>query len=85
MALPALQAPTHRTGPYGTVLYGQYRVQCQARPHDSELRKAIDQGYCDHRGYQVHTDSFYPEGLEAARYIGCYLGHPPIATSHIVS
>jgi hypothetical protein len=57
----------------------------QARPHDFELRKAIDQGYCDHRGYQVHTDSFYPEGLEAARYIGCYLGHPPIATSHIVS
>ena len=57
----------------------------QARPHDSELRKAIDQGYCDHRGYQVHTDSFYPKGLEAARYIGRYLGHPPIATSHIVS
>ena len=56
----------------------------QARPHDPELRKAIDQGYCDHRGYQVHTDSFYPEGLEAARYIGRYLGHPPIATSHIV-
>jgi hypothetical protein len=56
----------------------------QARPHDPELRKAIDQGYCEHRGYQVHTDSFYPEGLEVARYIGRYLGHPPIATSHIV-
>jgi hypothetical protein len=40
----------------------------QARPHERELHKAIDQGYCDHRGYQVHTDSFYPEGLEAARY-----------------
>ncbi len=55
----------------------------QARPHDPELRKAIDQGYRDHRGYQVHTDSFYPKGLNAAQYIGRYLGHPPLATSHI--
>jgi len=56
----------------------------QARPHDLKLRQAIEQGYRDHRGYQVHTESFYPEGLEAARYIGRYLGHPPLATSHII-
>ena len=55
----------------------------QARPFDQELRQAIDQGYRDHRGFQVHTDSFYPKGLDAARYIGRYLGHPPLATSHI--
>jgi hypothetical protein len=50
----------------------------QARPFDQELRKAIDQGYQGHRGYQVHTDRFYPKGLDAARYIG----HPPLVTSH---
>jgi Transposase zinc-binding domain/Putative transposase len=55
----------------------------QARPHDQELRRAIEQGYRDHRGFQVHTDSFYPKGLAAAQYIGRYLGHPPLATSHI--
>ena len=31
----------------------------------------------------VHTESFYPKGIEAARYIGRYLGHPPLATSHL--
>ena len=56
----------------------------EARPHDDKLRQAIGQGYRDHRGYQVHTDSFYPKGLDAARYIGRYLGHPPLATSHII-
>lgn len=55
----------------------------QAIPFDQELRQAIEQGYRDHRGFQVHTDSFYPKGLDAARYIGRYLGHPPLATSHI--
>jgi len=30
-----------------------------------------------------HTESFYPKGIEAARYIGRYLGHPPLATSHL--
>jgi hypothetical protein len=55
----------------------------QARPFDQKLRKAIDQGYHDHRGYQVHTDSFYPKGLDAAQYIGRYLGHPPLVTSRI--
>jgi hypothetical protein len=58
---------------------------CQARPFDHELRKAVDQGYRDHRGYQVKTDSFYPKGLDAAKYIGRYLGHPPLATSHITN
>jgi hypothetical protein len=57
----------------------------QARPFDHELRKAVDQGYRDHRGYQVKTDSFYPKGLDAAKYIGRYLGHPPLATSHITN
>ena len=57
----------------------------KARPCDQKLRRAIDQGYHDHRGYQVHTDSFYPKGLDAARYIGRYLGHPPLATSHITN
>ena len=55
----------------------------QARPHDRQLQWAIAQGYRDHRGYQVHTDSFYPKGLDAAKYIGRYLGHPPLATSHL--
>ena len=27
----------------------------QARPHDHRLRRATEQGYRDHRGYQVHT------------------------------
>ena len=56
----------------------------QARPFDQKLRKAIDQGYHDHRGYQVKTDTFYPKGLDAAKYIGRYLGHPPLATSRII-
>ena len=55
----------------------------KARPFAQKLRRAIDQGYRDHRGYQVHTDSFYPKGLDAAKYIGRYLGHPPLATSRI--
>ena len=43
----------------------------------------IDDLYRRFRGFQVYTDSFYPKGLEAAKYIGRYLGHPPLATSHI--
>ena len=49
------------------------------------MQKAIDQGCRDHRGYQVHPASFYPKDLEAAKYVGRYLGHPPLATSHITS
>ena len=45
---------------------------CRTRPFNQRLRKAIDQGYHDHRGYQVKTDSFYPKGLDAAKYIGRY-------------
>ena len=55
----------------------------QAHPHDPDLQYAITQGYHDHRGFQVYTESFYPKGLEAAKYIGRYLGHPPLATSHL--
>ncbi len=53
------------------------------RPHDTDLRATIDKIYRKYRGFQVYTDSFYPKGLEAAKYIGRYLGHPPLATSHI--
>jgi Putative transposase len=55
----------------------------QAQPHDPDLQHAITQGYHDHRGFQVYTESFYPKGLDAAKYIGRYLGHPPLATSHL--
>lgn len=47
------------------------------------MRATINNLYRQHRAFQVHTDSFYPKGLEAARYIGRYLGHPPLATSHL--
>ncbi len=57
----------------------------QEWPHDQALQRAIAKGYRDHRGFQVHTESFYPQGLEAAKYIGCYLGHPPLATSHLTA
>ena len=43
----------------------------------------VAQTYSDHHGFQVHADSFYPTGLEAAQYIGRYLGHPPLATSRL--
>lgn len=49
------------------------------------MAQAVAQGYRDHRGYQVYTESFYPKGLEAAKYIGRYLGHPPLATSHLTA
>lgn len=56
----------------------------ERRPHDRDLQHVIDQTHRDHRGFQVHTESFYPKGLEAARCIGRYLGHPPLATSHLI-
>jgi hypothetical protein len=57
----------------------------QAHPNDQPLQMATQQGYRDQRGFQVSTDSFYPKGLEAAQYIGSYLGHPPLATSHLTA
>jgi Putative transposase len=57
----------------------------QARPHGPALQRANEQGYRDHRGFQVYTESFYPKGLEAAKYIGRYLDHPPLATSHLTA
>ena len=45
--------------------------------------KVIDKTFKDHHGFVVHTESFYPKGIEAARYIGRYLDHPPLATSHL--
>ncbi|MGD0751690.1 MAG: transposase [Anaerolineales bacterium] len=51
----------------------------RAHPNEPDLQHAITQGYHDHRGCQVYTESFYPKGLQAAKYIGRYLGHPPLA------
>ena len=48
-----------------------------------QLQQVIAKTYLDHHGFMVHTESFYPKGIEAARYIGRYLGHPPLATSHL--
>ena len=55
----------------------------QLRPYDNALRMTIDDLYRRFGGFQVYVDSFYPRGLEAAKYIGRYMGHPPLATSHI--
>lgn len=49
------------------------------------MHRACAQRKCRCRGYQVYTESFYPKGLEAAKYIGRYLGHPPLATSHLTA
>jgi hypothetical protein len=53
------------------------------RPSDIVLQQVIAKTYKDHRGSVVYTESFYPKGIEAARYIGRYLGHPSLATSHL--
>jgi len=57
----------------------------ELRPSDSALQKVIEKTFKEHHGFVVHTESFYPKGIEAARYIGRYLGHPPLATSHLTS
>jgi hypothetical protein len=70
----------------------RYRL-CQRlrerRPHDAALQRVIAQTYVDHQGFQVHTDTLrvYPKGLDAAHAarIGRYLGHPPLATSHLTA
>jgi hypothetical protein len=56
---------------------------CKVRPSNTALRQVISKTYNDHRGFVVYTESFYPKGVDAARYIGRYLGHPPLATSHL--
>jgi hypothetical protein len=55
----------------------------EMRPADTVLKNVIAKTYKDHHGFMVHTESFYPKGIDAARYIGRYLGHPPLATSHL--
>ena len=55
----------------------------QLHPHDGQLRRVIDNLYRKRRGLQVYTDSFYPKGVAAASYIGRYMGHPPLAMSHL--
>jgi len=61
------------------------KVLRQAHPHNPDLQHAITQGDHDHRGFQAYTESFYPKGLEAVKYIGRYLGHSPLATSHLTA
>ena len=55
----------------------------QLYPSDSRLRAIINRLYQKRRGFQTYTDSFYPKGVTAASYIGRYLGHPPLAMSHL--
>ena len=55
----------------------------QRYPGDGRLRTLINQLYQKRRGLQVYTDSFYPKGVAAASYIGRYMGHPPLAMSHL--
>ncbi len=55
------------------------------RSSDVALIKVIDKTFKDHHGFVVHTENFYPKGIEAARYIGRYLGHLPLSTSHSMS
>jgi hypothetical protein len=45
------------------------------------LQRVITKTYQDHCGFTVCTESFSPKGVDAARYIGRYLGHPPPAIS----
>ena len=56
----------------------------ELRPSDTVLQQVIAKTYNDYRGFMVHTESIYPKGVDAARYIGRYLGHPPLATSHLL-
>jgi hypothetical protein len=55
----------------------------QHYPRDGRLQRIIDTLYRKRRGLQVYTDSFYPKGVAAASYIGRYMGHPPLAMSHL--
>jgi hypothetical protein len=55
----------------------------QRYPHDGRLRAIINQLFQKRRGLQVYTDSFYPKGVDAAAYIGRYMGHPPLSMSHL--
>ena len=55
----------------------------ELRPFDTALQQVIAKTFKNHHGFVVYTESFYPKGIDAARYIGRYLGHPPLATSHL--
>jgi len=56
----------------------------ELRPSNTALDQVITKTFKDYHGFVVHTESFYPKGIDAARYIGRYLGHPPLATSHLI-
>lgn len=57
----------------------------QRHSHDSQLHAVIRNLYQKRRGLQVYTDSFYPKGIQAASYIGRYMGHPPLAMSRLTN
>jgi hypothetical protein len=71
-----------------SLLKGRYLLCQRLRqrcPDHAALQRVSAQTYVGHHGVQVYTESFYPRGLEAAQYIGRYLGHPPLATSHLTA
>ncbi|MBA4383924.1 MAG: hypothetical protein C0410_04255 [Anaerolinea sp.] len=55
----------------------------ELRPFDTALQRMSAKTFKDHHGFVVYTESFYPKGNNTARYIGRYLGHPPLATPHL--
>jgi hypothetical protein len=52
-------------------------------PQNHPLHTVLRRVNRQHRGLQTYTDSFYPKGLQAASYMGRYLGHPPMAMSRL--
>ena len=55
----------------------------QLYPQHHPLQAVIKRVRRRHRGLQTHTDSFYAKGVQAASYIGRYMGHPPMAMSRL--
>lgn len=56
----------------------------QLHPSNHPVQTVLRQVDRHRRGLQTYTDSFYPKGLQAASYMGRYLGHPPMAMSRLV-
>ncbi len=56
---------------------------CQLFPDNRRLQAVVKRIRRKHRRLQTHTDSFYAKGVQAASYIGRYLGHPPMAMSRL--
>ena len=74
--------------PGGLLAAAWRRALCdRLRQHDPlnrSLQAVIRQLYQKRKGLLVHTESFYQQGVQAASYIGRYLGHPPMAMSRLV-